>query len=1403
MNSSLTAKEIRRTFIDFFIQKKKHEYVHSSSTIPLDDPTLLFTNAGMNQFKPIFLGTVDPNSDMAKWVRTVNTQKCIRAGGKHNDLDDVGKDVYHHTFFEMLGNWSFGDYFKKEICAWAWELLTEVFKLPADRLYVTYFGGDKAAKLEPDEECRQIWINLGVPPAHVLPGSMKDNFWEMGETGPCGPCSELHFDRIGGRDAAHLVNQDDPDVLEIWNLVFIQFNRETDGSLKPLPKKHIDCGLGLERLVSVIQQKRANYDTDLFMPLFDSIQKGTGAPSYKGRVGEEDVDGMDMAYRVLADHARTLTIALSDGGHPDNTGRGYVLRRILRRAVRYATEKLNAKPGFFATLVHTVVDLLGDTFPEVKKDPQSVIDIINEEETQFLKTLSRGRNLLNRTITKLGGSKTVPGDVAWRLYDTYGFPVDLTQLMSEEKGLNVDMVGYEESKKQAQITSQGKGNYYDDKLSLDIHAIAELQKHGIAVTDDSLKYSYQAKSADKDAEYEFKPCKGKVVALRHSKMFVDSVTSGQECGVVLDKTSFYAEQGGQIYDEGFMVKVGDESVEFSVRNVQVRGGYILHMGTVEGTLRKGDEVMLHLDTARRRLIMNNHTGTHVLNYALRAVLGTDADQKGSLVAPDRLRFDFTNKGAMTVDQVKSTEVESNKMINRNEPVYAKESKLPVAKTIQGLRAVFDETYPDPVRVVSIGVPVEQLEADPNGQAGKKTSVEFCGGTHLQRSGHIGGFVIASEEAIAKGIRRIVALTGPEATKALKKTELLENELNKLIALMKDGQLSSKDIVKKIVELTEDVSHAVIPYWKKEELRTTLKGLKKQLDDKDRASKAAVSADVIEDAKAFITANPNIPVVVRELKAFSNSKALDGALKQVKSLSPETSAMFFSVDPDAKKIVCLAAVPKNAINKGLKANEWVQRVSSLMQGKGGGKPESAQASGTNFSCLKEALKIAEEYANSKLGGGNVPASNHSSDVSNGPLIHTYANNIRAYRGLIAAQYSGTSIKTTSTFQMGETNQSQSYLQKFPLGKVPAFEDSSKGVYLFDGNAIAMYLANDQLKGGDSVLAQAQVLQWLSYADNHIVPYVSEWVYPCLGITPASYKSPVNLQLVKDNVTKILNYLNTYLLSRTFLVGQRITLADINVFCSLLPLYEHVLDPALRQPYVNLNRWFDTILNQPQVSAVVGKISLCSAVAQVKISSSKQKDAKKKQTPSKDEKKEKSSAKKETEEMDLADEVLAAEPKSKDPFEKFPKGSFDLDDFKRFYSNEDEAKSIPYLWEKIDTENWSLWFCEYKYPEELRQTFMSCNLISGMFQRLDKLRKHGFASMCLFGENNNSTISGIWLWRGHELAFELSPDLQVDYESYTWTKLDVKSIKTKELVQQYLSWSGTDKDGRKFKEGKIFK
>ncbi|NXX77212.1 SYAC protein, partial [Urocolius indicus] len=964
MEATLTASQIRQRFIDFF-KANQHTYVHSSSTIPLDDPTLLFANAGMNQFKPIFLNAIDPSHPLAKLSRATNTQKCIRAGGKHNDLDDVGKDVYHHTFFEMLGSWSFGDYFKELACKLALDLLTKEFGIPVDRLYVTYFGGNEAAGLQPDLECKQIWLDLGLAENRILPGNMKDNFWEMGDTGPCGPCSEIHYDRIGDRDASHLVNQDDPNVLEIWNLVFIQFNREADGTLKPLPKKSIDTGMGLERLVSVLQNKMSNYDTDLFLPYFEAIQKSTGARPYLGRVGAEDADGIDMAYRVLADHARTITLALADGGRPDNTGRGYVLRRILRRAVRYSHEKLNAPKGFFATLVDVVVESLGEAFPELKKDPDMVKDIINEEEDQFLKTLSRGRRILDRKIQSLGDSKIIPGDTAWLLYDTYGFPADLTGLIAEEKGLTVDMEAFEEERRSAQLKSQSKGAGGEDLLMLDIYAIEELRARGLEATDDSPKYSY---TADPSGTYDFGSLMATVRAIRREKHFVEEASTGQECGIVLDHTCFYAEQGGQSYDQGYMVKEDDgreDKTEFTVKNVQVRGGYVLHIGTLYGSLKVGDQVHLSVDEGRRRPIMSNHTATHILNFALRSVLG-EAEQRGSLVAPDRLRFDFTSKGALSTQDIKRVEDIANQMIQEAKPVFAKECPLAAAKAIQGLRAVFDETYPDPVRVVSVGVPVEQLLDDPSGPAGSLTSVEFCGGTHLQNSSHAGPFVIVSEEAIAKGIRRIVAVTGAEARKALRKVDSLRKLLSALEAKVKVQTAPNKDVQKEITDLSETLATAVIPQWQKDELREAVKALKKVMDDLDRASKADIQKRVLEKTKQVIESHPNQPLVIMEMESGASAKALNESLKLFKTHSPQTATMLFTVDNEAGRIVCLCQVPQETANKGLKANQWVQEVSGLMDGKGGGKDISAQATGKNVGCLQEALRAATDFAKLRLG-----------------------------------------------------------------------------------------------------------------------------------------------------------------------------------------------------------------------------------------------------------------------------------------------------------------------------------------------------------------------------------------------------------------------------------------------------
>lgn len=952
-----TASEIRRSFLDFFKLKKEHIEVHSSSVIPHDDPTLLFANAGMNQFKPIFLGTVDPNSDMAKWKRVVNSQKCIRAGGKHNDLDDVGKDVYHHTFFEMMGNWSFGDYFKKEIITWSWELITEDWGLEKERLYVTYFGGDEKLGLPPDDEAKQYWLDLGLPENRVMPFGCKDNFWEMGETGPCGPCSEMHYDRIGDRECPELVNMDNPDVLEIWNLVFIQFNREPDQSLTSLPAKHCDCGLGLERIVSVLQGKSSNYDTDLFTPIFDAIQKGIGIRPYTGKVGADDVDGIDMAYRVLADHARTITIAICDGGLPDNVGRGYVLRRILRRAVRYAVEKLGAKQGFFATLVPVVNETLKDEFPELLKDPQYAMDVINEEEAQFLKTLNYGKRLFDKTSNSLEGT-VIPGDVAWRLYDTFGFPLDLTCLMAEEKGLTVDCAAYEKAKQKAIETSRCGGVVDDDKTDIDVHAINELQQSGISPTKDVFKYNYTAADS---GEYTFETVSATIKAIRCNRQFVQNAESGDRVGVILDKTCMYAEQGGQIYDTGFINCTAESGI--LVNNIQVKAGFILHKGIVEGKIAVGDEVQLSFDESRRRKIMNNHTATHLLNFALRKHCG-EADQKGSLVSDERLRFDFSCKKALTTEQLEGVDTVVSDFIKKNDVIYAKNAPLAIAREVQGLRAMFDETYPDPVRVVSVGIDVEELVADPTAPAGSVTSVEFCGGTHLLRAGHMNNFTVVSEKPISKGVRRIFAVTGTEADTAIARGNSLHQEANALLTQVSSGNYEYAKIIGKINELIQTNDKATIPAWQRDRIRDDISTLKAKLDKaKIESEKAFVGQNAAEISK-IIAANKGSNTIIEILTTKGTSKGISEGLKEMRKKLPETAAVIFAANDDNVFFHCLVPKKVSAASK-LRADEWVASFSGLLNAKCGGKDLYAQGSGNGAKRITEAADLAKKFVEDKI------------------------------------------------------------------------------------------------------------------------------------------------------------------------------------------------------------------------------------------------------------------------------------------------------------------------------------------------------------------------------------------------------------------------------------------------------
>ncbi|KAF0306798.1 Alanine--tRNA ligase, cytoplasmic [Amphibalanus amphitrite] len=765
-----------------------------------------------------------------------------------------------------------------------------------------------------------------------------------------------------------------------------------------------------------------------------------------------------------------------------------------------------------------------------------------------------------------------PGEVAWRLYDTYGFPVDLTSLMGEERGLKIDMDAYEAARKQAQLISQGGGKGVDDQINLDVHAIADLQGRGVPPTDDSPKYDYSATSADPDSVYEFGTCQGRVVALRCDKQFVQEVPSGRECGVLLDRTSMYAEQGGQIWDEGYMTKEGDEETEFTVKNVQVRGGYVLHIGSLAGTLRVGDTLNVFIDQERRKQVMNNHTGTHVLNFALRRVLTSEADQRGSLVAPDRLRFDFTSNSAMKSDQVKQCEQIANDLISRNGEVFAKESPLALAKSIQGLRAVFDETYPDPVRIVSIGVPVEDLQADPSGPAATQTSVEFCGGTHLRRAGHIGPFVIASEEAIAKGIRRIVALTGPEATKALHRSAALENQLNVLSEQLNDPQLSSKELVRRIVELTDEISQATIQQWKKDQLRAELTKMKKQLDDKDKARKAAVMTSVVEETKAFVTANKELPWIVRRLEAYSNTKALDAALKQVKAIAPQMSALFLSVDEDAGKIVCLSAVSK--------------------------------AAGTNVTAAEACLEAARQHARTTLGQDSQPVEVQVPTASNaGPVaslqdcqtlqgkcqvflqvsgrIHSRAQlrsgtvlPPRATRarcsGRIAAGYSGLSLPVTEAPAPDAV----------PLGRRPTLR-TADGALIWDAAAAALHLAPAQLRGGADPASEAAVLAALFQADE-LRQLVAGW----LAAGAPAQQSAASRQAV----VHWLERLDAVLRDRTYLVGERVTLADLALCCALLPAFTGGLDGRQRARLVCVTRWFRTVVHQPPAAAVLGEVKL---------------------------------------------------------------------------------------------------------------------------------------------------------------------------------------------------------------------
>jgi alanyl-tRNA synthetase len=991
-----TSAQTRQSFLDFFTSRPgaEHLLVPSSPVVPHADPTLLFTNAGMNQFKPLFLGQVEPGSPLEGLSRAVNTQKCIRAGGKHNDLEDVGKDTYHHTFFEMLGNWSFGDYFKMEAIAWAWEFLTQVCGVAPDRLYATYFGGDEAGGLAPDDEARELWLRH-LPPERVLPGNMKDNFWEMGETGPCGPCSEIHYDRIGGRDAARAVNAGDPDVIEVWNLVFIQFDRQADASLRPLPAKHVDTGMGFERLCSILQNVRSNYDTDLFFPLFEAIERHTDVRPYEGRVGAQDPDRIDMAYRVIADHIRTLTFAITDGATPSNEGRGYVLRRILRRAVRFSRQMLHARPGLLADLVPVVVEQMGEAFPELRKNPQRVREIVYEEEESFARTLDRGIDLshlaairaqqqkqqeieqleaeyglnvaakgtleldskdverMNRGRALVTEAKSRPAAIsgadAFQLYDTFGFPLDLTEMMAAERGLTVDTEGFHALMEQQRDRARAAAKGESADLALDGDAIVRLKRLNIKPTDDSDKFHARAINA-------------RIRAIWNGQNFDEVSTTGDKVrriGVVLDRTCFYAESGGQVGDIG---RLQGRAGEFRVEDTRAFGGYILHIGSVvRGEIRAGDTVQLNVDNARRLNTAANHTATHMMNFALRKVLGEGADQKGSLVAPDRLRFDFDATRPVAPAQLAEVEQMVSRQIAQDLTVYADMVPLMVGRQINGLRAVFGENYPDPVRVVSIGQPVADLADDPPHPAWAEVSVEFCGGTHLETTSQAEAFAITHEEAVAKGIRRIVAVTRAAARAAIEAADAMAARIDAA------ATLEGPALAREVSEIAQAVDEMTMPVSRKAELRALIGDLQERVKAARKEAARARAAEAVNIARqiAATAETAGDRVVITTIDLGDDRAALQEAVRTIQDRLPHAAVMLLSTDVDEGKVAVIASCSKAVVQTGLRAGDWVREVAQILGGKGGGKPEMAQGGGADISQVKEAVRHGREFAHRAL------------------------------------------------------------------------------------------------------------------------------------------------------------------------------------------------------------------------------------------------------------------------------------------------------------------------------------------------------------------------------------------------------------------------------------------------------
>lgn len=870
----MNSKEIRKAFIDFFAGKG-HQIVSSAPMVVKNDPTLMFTNAGMNQFKDIFLG-----NQPAKYLRIADTQKCLRVSGKHNDLEEVGHDTYHHTMFEMLGNWSFGDYFKEDAINWAWELLHDELKIPADRMYASVFEGSADDKLERDEEAFNLWRKF-LPADQIINGSKKDNFWEMGDTGPCGPCSEIHVDLRDDAERAkipgsELVNKDNPLVIEIWNLVFIQFNRKADGKLEELPDKHVDTGMGFERLCMVLQGKKSNYDTDVFQNTILKI-----AELCNKKYGEDQK--ADIAMRVIADHLRAISFSIADGQLPSNNKAGYVIRRILRRAVRYGYTFLDFREPFICKLVEVLKDNMGDAFPELVSQQGLIEKVIHEEEESFLRTLETGIRLLDELVAKAkaAGKTEISGENIFTLYDTFGFPFDLTSLILREKGMSVDEAGFiSEMEKQKERSRNAAAQETDDWVEL--KKIEQVEFVGYDHLEAEVHISRYRKVTQKNKEFYH---------------------------LVFDKTPFYGESGGQVGDSGYIIADGHRT---KILDTQKENNLTIHIAN-KLPENPSATFMAVVDAGTRTLTMNNHSATHLLDQALREVLGTHVEQKGSLVNSEYLRFDFAHFQKVTKEELEKIQARVNELVRKNLSLEENRSvAFDEAKEL-GAIALFGEKYGDFVRVIKFG-----------------ESVELCGGTHVPSTGQIGSFIITSESAISAGVRRIEAITADRAEEFVKKhmDELAE--------------------VKAVLNNTQNLKKSV------EDLVAQNSRLQKQIEEFERKAASGIKQELKNKIQFINGVN-----VIAEVIQLDSAQAVKDLAFQLKG---EIENLFLALGSaiGGKPSISVMIAENLVAEKGLNAGAVVREAAKEMQGGGGGQAFYATAGGKDLSGLSAAVEKAKSF-----------------------------------------------------------------------------------------------------------------------------------------------------------------------------------------------------------------------------------------------------------------------------------------------------------------------------------------------------------------------------------------------------------------------------------------------------------